>query len=190
MADFQYTPSDGWNNTTEFPDYPSADQVRPLFQRLFDQIRDAFNGHKNDVVTDADGVHGLKIETGTWTPYILGSTTPGTNTYSVQTGKYTKINKRVFAECNIVMTAKDAAMAGSIRIGGLPFAANDNLNSLRFSSLSNVPLVANAYQISGYVSGSFGILLFFRNNLSQVALTPLEINNNTSMTVVMEYETA
>jgi hypothetical protein len=48
MADFQYDPVEGWNNETEFPDYPQASEVRPLFQKLFDQIRDAFNTHKAD----------------------------------------------------------------------------------------------------------------------------------------------
>jgi hypothetical protein len=59
MADFQYDPIDGWNNETEFPDYPLASQVRGLFQKLFDQIRDAFNGHKNETQATATQPHGL-----------------------------------------------------------------------------------------------------------------------------------
>jgi hypothetical protein len=51
MADFQYDPVEGWNNETEFPDYPQASEVRPLFQKLFDQIRDAFNTHKAEDAT-------------------------------------------------------------------------------------------------------------------------------------------
>lgn len=55
MADFQYDPIDGWNNTSNypdgFPDYPAANVVRPMFQKLFDQIRDAFNTHKSETVS-------------------------------------------------------------------------------------------------------------------------------------------
>jgi hypothetical protein len=49
MADFQYDPAEGWENETEFPDYPTAPEVRPLFQKLFNQIRDAFNTHKAEM---------------------------------------------------------------------------------------------------------------------------------------------
>jgi hypothetical protein len=46
MADFEYNPVAGWEDETIFPDYPTAQEVRPMLQRLFDQIRDAFNAHK------------------------------------------------------------------------------------------------------------------------------------------------
>jgi hypothetical protein len=51
MSDFSYNPPSGWEDETIFPDYPTAPEVRPLFQRLFDQIRDAFNLTKNDYET-------------------------------------------------------------------------------------------------------------------------------------------
>jgi hypothetical protein len=56
MADFQYDPVEGWENETEFPDYPLASEVRPLFQRLFNQIRDVFNTHKAETVSNEVGV--------------------------------------------------------------------------------------------------------------------------------------
>lgn len=48
---FQFNPTEGWNNTTEFPDYPARDQVRPLLQRLFDQIKTWINSHKTETLT-------------------------------------------------------------------------------------------------------------------------------------------
>jgi hypothetical protein len=57
MADFQYNPPEGWENETTFPDYPTAPEVRPLFQRLFNQIRDAFNTHKAEKATVAELGH-------------------------------------------------------------------------------------------------------------------------------------
>ena len=61
---------------------------------------------------------------GTFTPVIAGATTPGSNSYSSQVGSYTKIGNKVFFHICLVMTAKDAAMAGTVRITGLPFLAN------------------------------------------------------------------
>jgi hypothetical protein len=62
MADFEYNPVAGWEDETIFPDYPTAPEVRPLFQRLFNQIRDAFNLTKNDYEThkaDISTAHGI-----------------------------------------------------------------------------------------------------------------------------------
>lgn len=80
--------------------------------------------HEADLVTDTDGAHGLKIEEGTFTPYLYGSITPGENTYTQETyGSYIKHNNKYFIICCIRLSAKDGAMAGDIRIGGLPAAS-------------------------------------------------------------------
>jgi hypothetical protein len=39
LNDFSFDPPTGWNDETVFPDYPTAPEVRPLFQKLFDQIK-------------------------------------------------------------------------------------------------------------------------------------------------------
>lgn len=62
-------------------------------------------------------------EEGTWTPTIGGDSTAGTQTYSSQIGRYTKIGQFIGIECRIVMTAKDAATAGNLVIFGLPFTS-------------------------------------------------------------------
>jgi hypothetical protein len=63
------------------------------------------------------------VTTGSWTPTIVGQTVAGTNTYSFNVGTYFKIDKLVFITGFIIMSAKDAAMAGPIFINGLPFAS-------------------------------------------------------------------
>ena len=60
---------------------------------------------------------------GTWTPAIVGATTPGSNTYGVQQGTYTRVGRLVIAHARIVLTAKDVTLAGFIRVSGLPFTA-------------------------------------------------------------------
>jgi len=65
---------------------------------------------------------------GSFTPSLVGSTTPGVNTYSVRTGRYEVIAGRCFFEITIVLTAKDAAMAGIATISGLPVASSNIAN--------------------------------------------------------------
>lgn len=63
-------------------------------------------------------------EEGTWTPTIIGTTTPGANTYSQQHGRYVKIGKMVYCFVYVQLTAKDGAMAGSFaQVSGLPFTS-------------------------------------------------------------------
>lgn len=61
---------------------------------------------------------------GSWTPALAGATTPGTQTYSTQTGSYYKIDKLVFVEGTVVLTALDGATAGDMHITGLPFVVS------------------------------------------------------------------
>lgn len=80
------------------------------------------NNHKDKLVTDSNGVHGLKIESGTWTPILYGMTTEGNNTYNIQKGFYVKQGNIVNISCQIALTTKDINMNGQIRIKGLPFS--------------------------------------------------------------------
>jgi hypothetical protein len=58
-------------------------------------------------------------EEGTWTPRIEGSTTPGTTTYTIQRGSYTKVGRLVTCSFTIQWSATTAA--GNLKIFGLPF---------------------------------------------------------------------
>jgi hypothetical protein len=51
LNDFNFNPPEGWNNETEFPDYPQASEVRPLFQKLFDQIKVYLGLVKTEITT-------------------------------------------------------------------------------------------------------------------------------------------
>lgn len=67
-------------------------------------------------------------EEGSWTPVIQGGTTPGTQTYSIQVGRYVRIGNMVWVSGGLFMTAKDAATAGTFQIGGFPFASSNIVN--------------------------------------------------------------
>lgn len=62
-------------------------------------------------------------EEGTFTPAIAGAGTAGVNTYAQQIGRFQRIGNRVHVQVSLILSAKDAAMAGSIKITGLPYAA-------------------------------------------------------------------
>lgn len=61
---------------------------------------------------------------GTFTPVVVGSATPGTNTYSIQFGRWTRIGRMVYCQLRVYLATLDGALAGNVRISGLPFAVN------------------------------------------------------------------
>ena len=60
---------------------------------------------------------------GTFTPTIYGSTTAGTQSYTTQTGLYTRFGRLVHGVMAVVLSSTSGA-AGNIYIGGLPFTAD------------------------------------------------------------------
>ena len=66
-----------------------------------------------------------RVRNANFTPTIYGSVIAGTNTYSRANGFY-RLTDDGYCEIDIVLilSAYDAATAGSIRIGGLPFTSN------------------------------------------------------------------
>jgi hypothetical protein len=77
-------------------------------------------------LTDEVGTAGFVpfYSTGTWTPTLIGSTTPGAQTYTNQSGAYVRIGNRIFCEGRVAISAKDAGIAGNVQVGGLPFPLN------------------------------------------------------------------
>jgi hypothetical protein len=59
-------------------------------------------------------------EEGTFTPTIVGLTSAGTGTYSLQHGKYQRVGNTVRVHISIIWTAHTGT--GNLAIGGLPFA--------------------------------------------------------------------
>ena len=76
------------------------------------------------------GAWEIYYQEGTWTPFIYGATVAGTNTYSVQTGRYRRIGSMCFASGRVTMASKDPAMSGAARMGGLPITvASDTFSA-------------------------------------------------------------
>jgi len=116
-------------------------------QRLIEAIRVAFDqlnrsGALRISEAEITASHGIKFpatqnassdvntlddyEEGTWTPALVGSTTAGSQSYTYQTGTYTKVGRLVVLEAAILLSAKGGTMAGDVRITGLPFTAGNS----------------------------------------------------------------
>ena len=98
-------------------------------------------------------------EEGTWTPTIVGSSTAGTQTYDYQVGWYTKVGRKVVANFNVRITAKDAGIDGSVNIGGLPIAANGTTNYDHMASVhmtTGVTLDTGYTDIVGQTGAAYG----------------------------------
>jgi hypothetical protein len=82
-------------------------------------------------------------EEGTFTPVIVGTTSAGTGTYTLQAGWYTKIGNQVFITITIRWTAHTGT--GNMKITGLPFTSNNaTTNPATYTSyFANIALTAN-----------------------------------------------
>ncbi len=85
---------------------------------------------------------------------LYGATAAGANTYSSQLITWRTIGDICFFNINIVMTAKDAAMSGAVRISGLPFASKTSSNGATqcaVGSVSNIGLDAGYTQYTALI---------------------------------------
>ena len=65
-------------------------------------------------------------EEGTWIPTYNFSGGTGTFTYSIQTGRYTKIGNRVLYTMVIRSTGHSGTSTGNVRVAGLPYAVKND----------------------------------------------------------------
>lgn len=109
--------------------------------------------------------------TGTWTPTIVGRSTPGTQTYSTQTGSYTKQGGLVTVRGEIVLTGNSGGSGDAVIT--MPFAASAGaMQALAFAYFGNITRTAGYDEFTlGLDPGSTRCLIFenrtanTRNNL-------------------------
>jgi hypothetical protein len=95
----------------------------------------------------------VPIYQGTWTPVLAGSSVAGTNTYTQQTGYYQVVGDSITLHGVIELSALDGALAGDIRITGLPnsFASSftGGLTAAAVSEWGNITLTTNYTYLGG-----------------------------------------
>jgi hypothetical protein len=133
---------------------PATMEAISLGARLWVINQDGTNG-ETDIVTAVTGstftatfgsgkaanflIYGLTPwdqEVGAWKPVLAGSTTAGTNTYSVQSGQYSRRGNWVHVKGTIIITTKGTSMAGNLRITGLPFVADSTPNGYSYALIA------------------------------------------------------
>ena len=99
-------------------------------------------------------------EEGNFTPTIVGTTTAGTGTYTLQVGRYTKIGRSVNIQFRVQWTAHTGT--GSMTVGGLPFTSLNTANTHAAVSIgyaNNVVYTAGATPMGFIVPNTTGITL-------------------------------
>ena len=84
-------------------------------------------------------------EEGTWTPTLLN----GGVSYTSQTGQYIKVGKLVYFSGNIILSSNNTADTSSVRIGSLPFAVDNTINSLIFTMNASQSSLFDSYHNVG-----------------------------------------
>lgn len=126
--------SQSGDSNTEIVDARQSTVKSKTFATLDARLEEAEQDHKThtaEKASDAAGVHGLVIESGTWTPILSG----GTHTYAGQTGLYYKIGSQVFV-CGSVSLSAKGVVSEHLSIGGLPFAFPSANNLLASATIS------------------------------------------------------
>jgi hypothetical protein len=95
-------------------------------------------------------------EEGTFTPTIIGTSTAGSGTYSVQQGTYTKVGRAVSFRIYLEWSAHTGT--GNMAIESLPFTVSGHA-SVAFGFVSGVTLTAVNYLIGYADSGTTKITL-------------------------------
>jgi hypothetical protein len=138
--------------------------------------------HKADLVTDIDGVHGLKIEEGTWTPEFIGSSNVGDVTYTTNVGRYTKIGKLVNVMCSIKVNTKGTLIAGELYVRNLPFTPKTS-GPISISRYVNFNVPSEFPVLGGVALANYNIIIFFTSGTNQTNINGATINilNNGSI---------
>jgi len=129
-------------------------------------------------------------EEGTFTPTYIGSTTPGSHTYTTQAGFYEKIGRLVNFRIRLTINSK-GTIAGNISIGGLPYAAASTASSYgqAFSANgSNLSITAGT-SVTGYVNlnNTTVSLLAWSQTTGTTAFTDANMTNTTQLWITGNY---
>lgn len=96
------------------------------------------------------GALSISFDGDDWTPTIVGQTTPGTQTYTEQYGRYMVVGNWVLIEGRVELSAKGGTMAGNVNIGGLPVTSASsgvNAGAVSLSRYNNVDISAGYAQL-------------------------------------------
>lgn len=119
-----------------------------------------------------DGTNTLsEYEVGGFTPEFVGVTTPGSFTYTEQTGIYVRLGDTVFVSIGCRTSSIDSAPSGDIRIDGLPFTVASNAKVFSQGAI--------AHRQDDMASGDRVACAAYQST-TQIGLTKIDSAGNTS----------
>jgi len=130
-------------------------------------------------------------EEGTWTPVLIGNTTPGNPTYNYQYGEYEKIGRQVTIRERVFLAAK-GTIAGNVRITGLPFtsssAVSAKMSSIHFGYVTSLTISAGE-SLAGYIPQNVDYInvQIWNATAGTTALVDTEITDETSFACAGSY---
>jgi hypothetical protein len=108
-------------------------------------------------------------EEGTWTPTIVGSSTAGTATYSVQSGTYTKIGRQVTVTYEVSYSSGTGT--GNLRVASVPFAVS---GAYFYSTVDLVNIVMSATSFpTAIIGGSKTVIEMYQTAMGGGTLTTI-----------------
>lgn len=131
---------------------------------------------------------------GTWTPTIVGSTVAGANTYTLQSGSWSKgAGNMIHVSGAITLSGLlDVATTGNLQIGGLPFPSKSGSNTwagVSFSRMQGMNLTAGTVLVGQMGGGAQTINLIERNNVGDTILTAIsKFGANAQLRFDLTYE--
>ena len=129
-------------------------------------------------------------EEGTWTPVLVGVTSAGTGTYSMQQGVYTKVGNLVTVAGFLQWSAHTGT--GELRINGLPFTAN----SSAIDTAQAACLFASDFNAGTSATALFGITesggtsIILRGYVNAATRTNTPMNTSGDMRFSFSYRAA
>lgn len=106
-----------------------------------------------------------------WTPTVVGATTAGSATYTVQVGSYEQIGRHVTVRFNVHTSAFSGA-AGALQINGLPLAAAATTNDYGVCSVvykTGVTLDAGYQSLAGIIINGVSYINLVENGVSSAS---------------------
>ena len=160
----------------------------------FQKIDDEFTAHLAKNVTDSNGAHGLKIESGTFTPVLVGQTVAGSHNYSSRFGYYYKMGRMVHCDITMVINSKDTAMSGNVIISDLPFASRNQStrqSAARISVVDMLDFTSGYTQLTAIIppNSNFLYLKEIGDNVSSKLIQANQIGDMFGISLSFDYET-
>ncbi len=174
------------NGQTNWQSQPLFSAINPANIGVVASPGTSLEAAHRDHVHDTDS---SSFEGGTFIPTLAGSVTPGTFTYTIQQGYWTRVGDIVFYNGIVTASAISVAPTGSVNIAGLPFVSSvaaNNFNSVALGFINAFTIVATTVQVTAFVNpNSSRIEVFESLGLAPTVATPMPVASFTANSSLM-----